>query len=214
MNDLSGALVPLGGGSFPAPTDLKLKLIEDLNDHVTRIRQERGEVTDREDTYDLIRRLTQAGERLGEYSRAFGAVAKTTKDVIEEELFEAVDEQDGIPMSNLRVPTAGGSISVNRDMANRHDIDMSQVIAVLAAQIAAVWKFDQRDPATAPEEFAIEVAEAALTFVGAAKPKVTSVRALADQLSREGDDQLAKVARDSIRTTQIYKGIKVERKAS
>jgi hypothetical protein len=214
-DDFSGALVPLGDGDFPAPTDLKVRLTEQLNAHVQRIRDERGEVTGREDTFDLIRRLTAAGERLGEYSRAFGAVAKTTKDIVEEELFEAVGEQDGIPSSNLRVPTAGGDINVNRDIQNIYDIDMHQVIAVLAHRIDAIWEADRVvDPGQEPLEFAIEVAEEALKFVGAAKPKVTAVRALAEQLSRDGDDQLAKVARDSIRKTQKFKGIKVDRKAS
>lgn len=212
--DFSGALVPLGEGDFPAPTDLKVHLTRQLNEHVQRIRDERGEVTGPEDCYDLIRRLTAAGERLGEYSRVFGAVAKTTKDVTEEELSEAVGEQDGIPTSNLRVPTAGGDINVNRDIQNIYDIDMSQVVAVLAAQVSARWQLAEESPAEHPEEFAIAVAEVALTFVGATKPKVTAVRGLADQLSRDGDDQLAKIARDSIRQTRKFKGIKVDRKAS
>jgi hypothetical protein len=43
--DFSGALVPLGDGDFPAPTDLKTHLTRQLNEHVQRIRDERGEVT-------------------------------------------------------------------------------------------------------------------------------------------------------------------------
>lgn len=213
--DVSGALTPLGSGNFPAPTDLKRLLLADMESHVARLRAERGEVTGPEDCFDLIRRLTQAGERMGEYQRAFGAVAKTAKDITEEELLEAVDEQDGIPTSNLIVPTAGGDIKVNRDIQNVYDIDMRQVVAVLAAQAADRWLNELNvDPADKFEEFAIEVAEAALSFVGAAKPKVTAVRALADELSRAGDDQLARVARDAISKHVKYRGIKVERKAS
>jgi len=214
MTDLSGALVPLGSGDFPAPSDLKRRLTESLNEHVARIREERGEVTGQEDTFDLIRRLTEAGERLGEYARAFGAVAKTTKDVVEEELHEAVGDTDGIPTSNLNVPSAGGDIAISRDLQNIYDIDMSQVVAVLTAQIAATWQATDTAPGERPEEFAIEVALAALTFVGAAKAKVSAVRALADQLSRDGNDQLARVARDAITKRVEYRGIKVDRKAS
>jgi hypothetical protein len=221
-DDFSGALVPLGDGDFPAPTDLKVRLTEQLNAHVQRIRDERGEVTGPEDTFDLIRRLTAAGERLGDYGRAFMAVAKTTKDIVEEEHLEAVGDSDGIPASNLKVPTAGGDISITRDLQNQYDIDMDQVVAVLAAQTALAWgeracqDLQLSTPSEQPEQFAIEVALTALSFVGAAKPKVTSVRALAEQLSRDGDDQLAKVARDSIRKTVKYRGVnvKVERKAS
>lgn len=213
-DDFAGALIPLGEGNFPAPSDLKTRLTEQLNEHVQRIRDERGEVTGPEDTFDLIRRLTAAGERLGEYGRAFTAVAKTTKDIVEEEHLEAVGDSDGIPASNLKVPTAGGDILITRDLQNVYDIDMEQVVAVLAAQVSTSFEKRGGDPARQPEDYAIEVALTALTFVGAAKPKVTAVRALAEQLSREGDDQLAKVARDSIRKTQKFKGIKVDRKAS
>lgn len=213
-DELAGALVPLGAGNFPAPSVLKVKLTEMLNEHVQRIRDDRGEVTGEEDTYNLVRRLTDTGERLMEYSRAFAGVAKTTKDIVAEELLEAVGEMDGIPTSNMRVPAAGGDINVTRDIQNIYDIDMSQVISVLAAQMSAAWAHADLTPANQPEEFAIAVAEQALFFVGAAKPKVTAVRGLAEQLARDGDDQLAKVARDSIRKTQVFKGVKVERKSA
>lgn len=212
-----GALVPLGEGiDLPDPTQLRQQLTESLRTHSARLRKERGVVTGPEDCYDLIRRLAAVQERMGDYSRAFLAVGRSAKDEQEEELASAVGEQDGIPTSNLRVPTAGGDVLLRRDLVNEHEIDIRQVVAVLAAMVADEWHtigLDRNPPQIQirPEKFAIEVTLRALELVGAAKPKVTQVRALADTLARRGDDQLAKIARDAIRTTQTYKGIKVER---
>lgn len=215
QEDMTGALVPLGGGDdIPAPTDLKKQLVDSMETHVVRIRADRGEVTNPSDTFDLIRRLTAVQERMGDYQRAFGSVAKTAKDYLEEELFEAVHEQDGIPMSNLTVPTAGGDIQLKRNTENVYDIDMGQVVAVIAARLSGSWGVEEGGAAARPEEFAIAVALEALAFFSAPKPKVTAVRALAVQLAREGDDKLAGVALDAISKKVKYKGITVERKAS
>lgn len=207
--DVSGALAPLGSGNFPAPTELKTILITALNERVARIRADRT-VTCPEDAFPLVRSLNECQERMGDYQRAFAAVAGEAKNIAKEEYAEVVPEQDGVPLSDLTVPTAGGDIRFKRDMRNTHDIDMHQVVAVLAAQTAARWTGEQWAVA-GPEEFAIEVALSALEFVGAAKPKVTAVRALAAQLSRDGDDRLAAVARSAIVTTRKFHGVKVER---
>lgn len=223
MTGDTGALVPLGtGDDLPDPTELKRQLTEQLTEHVRRIREERGPVTQPADTYDLVRRLTAVRERLGDYSRAFTGVADSAKGCLEEELFEAVSEQDGIPTAPLNVPTAGGDITVRADTSNAHDIDMSQILACLAAMVADEWvqtfhtdpeRGGLAMPRDEPEQFAIEVAERALDFVGAAKPKVSKVRAFASKLARAGRDDLSAVASSAIVTRRVYNGIKVERKA-
>ncbi len=201
---------------LPAPLDLRTALWEAINDGVERVRVNRGVTSAREDHFYMIRGLQALRDVTADYERLFKDLDKLLVQIIEEEHLDAVGESDGIPTGNLRVPTAGGDINVTRDLQNLYDIDMEQVVSVLAAQTASAWERDGREPTGQPEEiaeFAIEVALTALSFVGAAKPKVTSVRALAEQLSRDGDDQLAKVARDSIRKTVKFKGIKVDRKA-
>lgn len=212
MTGDAGALVPLGtGDGLPDPTELKRQLTEQLTAHVARIREDRGPVTQQADTYDLVRRLTSVRERLGDYSRAFTAVADSAKGCLEEELFEAVSEQDGIPTAPLNVPTAGGDITVRADTSNVHDIDMSQVIACLSLLVFAEQTADGQRPDIV--EFGQAVAERALDFVGAAKPKVSKVRAFASELARAGQNDLSAIAVSAIVTRKVYRGVKVERKA-
>lgn len=213
MTGDTGALVPLGtGDGLPDPTELKRQLTEQLTEHVRRIREERGPVTQPADTFDLVRRLTTVRERLGDYSRAFTGVADSAKGCLEEELFEAVSEQDGIPTAPLNVPTAGGDITIRADTSNSHDIDMSQVIACLSLQVFEEWTAGGREPYDIVD-FGQAVAERALDFVGAAKPKVSKVRAFASELARAGRDDLSAIAASAIVTRRVYNGIKVERKA-
>lgn len=183
---------------------------------MAKVRAERT-VHGREDTYSLIRSVQSVSELLTEYSNAFKAVAATGKDILAEELVEAVGEQAGIPTSGLTVPHGGTNIQIDRKTHNEYFIDTPQVLGALAALVAVEWARDLAanatdiDPWIAPEMFAMSVAQRALTMVGAANLKVSHVRALAVELAGAGEDALSAVVSDSIKKNVKYDGISVKR---
>lgn len=204
----------------PSPAEVRASLLESFNRAVQRERDQRGEVVGQETVWPMVRAVEGFRDLVNDYSRVFKAVGDTAKDVLEEELFSVRQEQDGIPMGSLSVPAGGSTINVKAKTANRHDIDRDQVIAALAALVSDEWTSVREAnhfgplPAEEPEQFAMEVARRALDMVGAAELKVTQVRALAVQLGQVGADSLSAVVSDAIRTTKLYKGVAVERKAS
>jgi hypothetical protein len=198
---------------------MRVELTERLSEAVEQARAART-VHSREDTYALVRSVQAFDELMTAYGNACLAVAKTGKGVIEDELFTAVGESDGIPTSGMVVPQSGGDIQITRKTHNDYFVDLPQVIAALAALVSAEWKAryvnDATDitPNSEPEQFGCAVAERAIGFLGAAKPKVTQVRKLAHDLAAAGEDGLAAVVNDAIRSKRIYDGITVERKAA
>lgn len=203
---------------LPTPHDTKTFLTERLNEAVVRVRTERT-VHSPEDTYALIRSVQGVSELIAEYGNAFKAVAATGKKILEEELFEAVGEQDGIPLSGLTVPhRQGGDIRIGVKTKNDYFFDMNQVVAALTALVASEWQDAHAvgatdiTPASEPEQFAISVAMRALELMGASQPKVTQVKRVAHDLSASGDDKLARVVLDAIGKNRKFEGITVERK--
>jgi hypothetical protein len=91
------------------------------------------------------------------------------------------------------------------------------VLGALAALVAVDWARDldaratNITPSSQPEQFAMSVAQRALTMVGAADLKVSHVRALAVELAGAGEDALSAVVSDSIRKNTIYDGVAVKR---
>jgi hypothetical protein len=133
-NDLSGREIePAFGRNLPAPHDLVGELRERLNDRVLQLRTARGEVHTREDTYVPIQALAALSEGLTDYGRAFLKVAKETNGFIQDELELAVGEQDGIPLSGMKVPDADGTdIRVDLDKRYSYDIDTGPVMKAAA----------------------------------------------------------------------------------
>lgn len=218
----SGALVPLTHETRPAlpePSDLARILKDQIEEAVAASRKARGLVLEQEDTFPLVRDLRETQSRLGEYASAFKRSADHIQPIIEEELIEAVGEKDGIPTSGMRVPAAGGDITVNRDMDNVYSYDMPQVISAVTALIVGEWEDRAiREPDTspipgeAPEEFAIAVALRVLDLFGAKLPGVTKIKAVATDLSRAGQDRIAAAVRGAITKTEVYKGITITQK--
>ncbi|HEY2086981.1 MAG TPA: hypothetical protein VGH54_13305 [Mycobacterium sp.] len=201
---------------LPTPHDTRVELVERLLEAVVQARKERT-VHGREDTFALIRSVQAFDELMAEYAAAFTAVTTTGKGVIEDELFTAVGDSDGIPTSGMTVPQAGGDIQITRKTHNDYFVDLPQVIAALSALVSAEWaaafvsKVTDITPSSDPEQFACAVALRACEFLGAAKPKVTKVRGLAHDLAAAGEDQLAAVVSDAITKNLKYDGIDVKR---
>lgn len=185
---------------LPAPRDLGKLLREALEGHIEEARKGR-DVQLPEDTYPLIRSLAVAGELLDDYATTFKSVAKVSVQEIEEELREAVGDQDGVPNSGMTVPDAQGDVKLSLTMTNGYDIDVNTLRSVVVALVAEL-------------EGAAEAADLAIQTLlecGNFTPQVSKVRELADQVSRQGDDQMASVVKSAIRKTVTYKGVKVSR---
>ncbi len=224
----SAALVPfpvedhLPG--LPAPVEVRKALGEQFEAAVARERERRGQVTRPADTWPMVRAVESFAALVDDYARVLTTVAKDARKVLEEELFEAVGEQDGIPSGPLNVPHAGSIISVKAKTDNVYDIDADQVLGALAALVSEQWHLRRDDatkhgkplppaPEDEPQQYAMAVAQRALVMVGAATLKVTHVKNLAVELGHMGADSLSATVTDAIRKRRIYKGTDVSRKA-
>ena len=199
---------------LPEPHRVRVALSEQFDRAVARERERRGEVLRPSDTWPMVRAVESFRSLVGDYARALTRVSDDAKKVLEEELFEAQGEQDGIPNAPLAVPHDGQIITVKAKPQNEYDIDADQVMHALAALEAKRWRSDPDAPAPAdvPELFAVGVAMAALRMMGAADLKVTRVKALAMELGLAGEDALSQVVTDAIRKRRLFKGIDVQTK--
>lgn len=183
---------------LPDPQDLKRVVKERVQQAYAELHAARGEVLKPEDTYDLHRRLQATREQMDGYARGFKEVSTVIGQLQEEELVEAVGEQDGIPLSGLTIPTAGGDIVVAPSFKRVNDIDPDQVQDAIVNGITEAWM----EPI---EHFAVhstdrlesglrEMLQQALTvLIGTGKwePQVTKLKATAQEWARSGHDDLA-----------------------
>jgi hypothetical protein len=216
--ELAPILTPL-----PAAHDLGRALQEGVNETIARMRNERGPVTAAEDTFDTVRWIQGITERLTDYGRAFAGAAKLAESYAEEELIEAVGEQDGIPMANLTVPDPEGDLRLSKYAPNEHVFDLETLKAVTAAEAIRcsrggepVQDEVESDAAYLDryEEWMADVimnAMGDLLALGAFTPAVTKVRAFAKEVARSGDDKLAAAASGAVTSTSRYQRVKIER---
>lgn len=218
---------------MPAPHDLVGILRERLDSLVLQLRAERGDVHAPEDVFVPIRRLGALAEGLGDYGRAFTKVAVEVRGHIEDELIEAVGEQDGIPMSGLLVPDEDGTdLKVELDSRNEYKIDAGPVIdgaALFTRQHAPSMLGFTADDLTTGEQLPglfgdrLLITEEALIALmtegmrtliacGQFKPQVTKVRALATEIART-DPKVASTITDMLRGAKSteFKGVRVKR---
>lgn len=90
---------------------LRARLIDLLRDSAKILREGRGTVVVPEDTYDLVRRTTAAGEVLRQWRDAFEAAAKEADAIAEEEALTALGGYPGMeeaPSGSLFVPDGAG----------------------------------------------------------------------------------------------------------
>lgn len=230
----SGELEPMpeAARALPSPREFGAQLRTWLDDQIVRVRTLRGETSAPEDTHALVRSLRGFEETAGEYARAWSGAAKVAKQEIENELIEAVGEQDGVPQSGMAVPDHDGtSIRISLDTANSYDIDENALYPALAEVVlmttdvltdienacldAALAEPEDRPRATAERNAvvarALIVAMTELPRVGTFTAQVTKVRALAAELGRLGDDALASTVTGAIRKTTTYRGVKTTR---
>lgn len=118
---------------------LRTELPVALRSSVTALRQARGTVVTEEDTYDVVRRLTDAGEVLRRVAEAFTAAAREADALIEEEAVTVHGEDDGIPRASLYVPDgAGQRIAVRAEYGTGKDSwDLATLVGWVVEQEVA-----------------------------------------------------------------------------
>lgn len=212
------------------PQDLKRRILQAVQEGYATLSSERGEVTIPEDTYATQRALATAAETLKGYAEAFKAGASMVATLQQEELVEAVGEQDGVPNSGLTVPDPNGDIRLTVRTENEYEGDADQLAAVVAGEVLtfsysdqyptgvelvrAIVEGDTGHPDDLAEQLRDMMADAIhrMLTLGKFSPQVSKVKTYADQLSRNGMDDLAGAARTSMSKRSTYKGVTAERK--
>jgi hypothetical protein len=207
---------------------LRTELPVALRSSVLSLRQARGSVVVEEDTYDVVRRLTDAGEVLRRVAEAFLAAAKEADAMVEEEAVTVHGEDDGIPRASLFVPDgAGQRIAVRADYGTGTDTwDLASLVGWLVEDEIADYK--AADPlqrglrdagAPAPmlwdddqvREVSRNVVDRLLAL-GKFTPGVKAIDALRLRLSEKGCDVEAGVLRQvRQRGERVYRGVKITR---
>jgi len=183
---------------LPDPQALKRTVKERIEQAYADLHKARGEVLKAEDTYDLHRRLQATREQMEAYSRGFAEVAKLIAQLQQEELVEAVGEQDGVPLSGLTIPTAGGDIVVKPSFKRVNDIGPEAVQTAIVHGLVEAWiesiEHAAVHSADTLEENLRELVQQALTvLIGTGKwePQVTKLKVTAQEWARAGHDDLA-----------------------
>jgi len=183
---------------LPDPLVLQRVVKERIQAAYAELHQARGEVLKPEDTYDLHRRLQATVEQMEGYARGFTAVVKLIRELQQEELVEAVGEQDGVPLSGLTIPTAGGDIVVTPSFKRVNDIDPDAVTTAIVNGVTDAWMEPIEHAAvhsteTLEENLREMLAQALAALVGTGKwePQVSKLKATAAQWARAGRDDMA-----------------------
>lgn len=183
---------------LPDPQALKQVVKERIQQAYADLHAARGEVLQPEDTYDLHRRLQATREQMGGYERGFKEVGALIGQLQQEELVEAVGEQDGVPLSGLTIPTAGGDIVVAPSFKRVNDIEPEAVQTAIVNGVVEAWMEPIEHAAVHStetlEESLRELVQQALTvLIGTGKwePQISKLRATAQEWARSGHDDLA-----------------------
>lgn len=234
MSDEHTEMELAGGANLPAPHDLVGMLRLKLENVVADARATRGEVRTPEDTYDMQRGLASVVSGLTDYSNAFAKIAKEAKGYVEDDLISAVGENDGIPLSGLRVPDVDGTtIVVELDKANDYAFDAPAILEAVAFAAVDGWSVSttvcdlaQHVRDAASDELRMESMDKLESYVrgrlvatmeiliglGLFRPQITKVRALMDEVTRMPyGTRVASAVTSTIRKKPVYKGVKVRR---
>jgi hypothetical protein len=197
-NDLDALLPAELVNDLPEPHALKAVVKERIQEAYAVLHAARGEVLRPEDTYDLHRQLQATRERMEGYARGFTEVANLIGQLQQEELVEAVGEQDGVPLSGLTIPAAGGDIVVTPSFKRINDIDPERVQTAIVNGVTDAWVEPIEHAAVHSTETLEEglremltQALAALVATGKWEPQVSKLKATAAQWARAGRDDMA-----------------------
>lgn len=220
---------------FPSHQTLGKALQDGVNATMAQLRAARGEVVTEEDVYEAVRWAQGIAESFHEYGRAFAGAAALVGQYAEEELTEAVGEQDGVPLKSLTVPDVDGTnIRLAKETSNVHHINKAAVLQALAVslvqhqdvagQLAEILsdlyaRVELADDAR--QEATYETAEGQLVdfllqaFVelealGSFNLQVSKVEAFRTELARQ-DTLMASTVAGAMGKTTKYTGVKMSR---
>lgn len=230
---------PFGGidldtlrATLPAVRDgLIAALRQAARDH----RAARGTVVTPEDTYPLVRRLTEADEVLGQWSRAFAEVAKEARALTEEEaLTVSGAEHDGTLTASLFVPDGVGQrIAVRADYkAGDSSWDVPSLVGwLIDDEVRDAMSTLPQHPGDVPpavvEVYREAIGEVARNVVarligldglpglGRFTPSASAIKTLRTKLAELGRDAEAAIIAQ-VRTVgpRTYNGVKITREAA
>jgi hypothetical protein len=203
-----------GAGHLPAPHDLVGMLRARLEEVIANARRGRGEVLTPEDTFEMQLGLAGVIEGLTDYARAFQKIAKEAKGYVEDELIEAVGEQDGIPMAGLKVPDPDGTtVAISRETVNEYTFDNDALFTAVAHFVLAGRAGD--GPMHQDAVWLIPLITSAMTqlvALGKFEPQISKVKAFTAELSRlEGGPPIASTVTSTTRKKPIYTGVRIKR---
>lgn len=209
-------------GMRQAAPVLRDRLTALLRDSARLIREARGTVVAPEDTYDLTRRLTAAGEVMRQWRDAFDAAAREADALIEEEAVTVFGESGGVPNASLFVPDgAGQRIAVRAEWDSAKDAwDLDSLAGWIAeTTVADEGRSDRLGNAEgAPvwnNEEAVSLVRDGidrLLALGRFSPGVKLIEAARLRLAERGRDAEAAVLRQvRTRGARVYKGVTITR---
>jgi hypothetical protein len=204
--------------------DLRTGLVAAIRGSATALRAGRGTVVVPEDTFDLVRRTTDAGEVLRRWRDAFEAAARECDAIAEEEALTAVGSYPGYeeaPAGSLFVPDGEGQrIAVTPDWQSGESTwDVDTLTGWIAEQTVAAESRDPYDESGGGPQWsnaeAVELIRDAfekLLTLGRFTPAAAKVEAERKRLAGLQRDTDAAVLRQ-VRTVgpRRYKGVKITR---
>jgi hypothetical protein len=208
MTDLPD-LIPVG---MPTQAQLTQHLRARLHETVERQRAGRT-VSAPEDVYTALLQLARIHETLTDYSRALSTIAKEALGFAEDDLIEAVREQEGVPLSGLEVPDPDGTtVAVTPDhRAAAYEFDLEALLTAVVLEVCDWWAGTELDGPEPDAPAVVRKALDTLLDLGKFEPKITKVRAFADQVART-DPQASKAVRQAgKRKPGKYQGVRITR---
>ena len=223
MTETNETGLVLNGTTMPSPRNVSQILRDQLHAGVLSERARRGETHQPEDFFPMQRSLAAVIDVAKDYEYAFRNARREAEAIAEEELVDAVGEQDGHPNQALTVPDSEGDLRIVPQVANSYEIDQDALHSAVAfSMLASPGMADQvidampMDQRAATEDLLATMLTQAMNVLctlGKFEPQVSKVRAFAKELARmpEGDGVSATVT-GAIRKTTDYRGVKIERK--
>lgn len=199
---------------------LRPALIDALRSSVRDLRAARGSVVVEEDTYDVVRRLVDAGEVLRRLRDAFDGAAREADALVEEEAVTVHGEDEGVPRASLFVPDgAGQRIAVRADWGTgRDEWDLASLVGWLVEDEVADYMATDEITETDLDDDLRQVARNAvdrLLSLGRFTPSVTALKALRTRLAERGrDSEAAVIAQVRQVGARVYKGVRITREAT
>lgn len=228
MSEADETGLVLAGVTMPTARSVASILKEQLDTAVLAERARRGDVHSPEDTFGMHRSLARVVEVTKDYEYAFRAARREAEAIAEEELIEAVGEQDGHPNQPLTVPDPEGDVRISPSVVNSYQIDQDALhsavaFSMLAGSDSSGELIDLVEKALYHGEDRVDdflaqlITEAlnVLCTLGKFEPQVSKVRVFAKELAREpGGDGVSATVTSAIKKTTDYRGVKIERKVA